>query len=81
LAFGAFLLAFTNMVAIQFASSLVMWLTDFRHVNQLEQANITTFIKRNLLSILILAALAIALATNLQQAISTNNIFVICYSV
>jgi uncharacterized hydrophobic protein (TIGR00271 family) len=70
LACGAFLLAFTNMVAIQFASSLVMWFTGFRHVSQLEQANIATFLKRNLLSILILAALAIALATNLQQAIS-----------
>jgi uncharacterized hydrophobic protein (TIGR00271 family) len=66
LAFGAFLLAFTNIVAIQAASSLVMWMGGFRgdpetrHISEL---------RRNLLSVVLLGTLAVVLAIQLQRAI------------
>jgi uncharacterized hydrophobic protein (TIGR00271 family) len=69
LAFGAFLLALTNIVAIQVASSLVMWLGGFRgapqtiHVSEL---------KRNLLSVVLLAALGIFLAIQFRRVIQSE---------
>lgn len=70
LAFGAFLLAFANIVAIQFAASVVMWLTGFFSVTQTEQVNPIRFLKLNAVSLLLLALLTITLATNLGRAIS-----------
>jgi len=67
---GAFLLAFTNMVAIQFASSTVLWLTGFRRVTQPAGLALSTFLRRNLVSAGILAVLAVLLATNLQHVIA-----------
>lgn len=69
LASGAFLLALTNIVAIQVASSLVMWLGGFRggsqtiHVSEL---------KRNLLSLVLLGALAIVLAIQFRRIIQSE---------
>jgi uncharacterized hydrophobic protein (TIGR00271 family) len=71
LAFGAFLLAFTNIIAIQFASSLVMWFKGFRRVSRKsEQVGPMTFLKNNFVSLLILAALAISLTSNLHKMVS-----------
>lgn len=71
LAFGAFLLAFTNIVAIQFASSVVMWSTGFhRVVRKFNQVEFETFFKNNLASLLVLAILAVSLTTNLHDVIS-----------
>jgi uncharacterized hydrophobic protein (TIGR00271 family) len=70
LARGAFLLAFSNMVAIQFASSAVLWLMGFRRFTQTSGLALVTFLRRNLVSVAILAALAFLLATNLQQVIA-----------
>jgi len=69
LASGAFLLALTNIVAIQVASSLVMWLGGFRggprtiHVSEF---------RRNLLSLVLLSALAIVLAIQFRRIIQSE---------
>ena len=70
LGLGAFVLAFTNMVAIQFASSAVFWLTGFRRVTQTTGLALATFLRRNLVSAGILVALAWLLATNLQHVLA-----------
>lgn len=67
LAFGAFLLAFTNIVAIQVAGSVVMWLGGYRGSRQ---ANQLGTLQRNLLSVIILCALAIFLGEQLQNLVS-----------
>jgi Domain of unknown function (DUF389) len=67
LAFGAFLLAFTNIVAIQVAGSIVMWLGGYRGSRQLNQLSA---LKRNLLSVIILCVLAIFLGGQLQHLVS-----------
>jgi uncharacterized hydrophobic protein (TIGR00271 family) len=70
LALGALLLAFTNMVAIQFASSVVFWLTGFNRITHTAGLQMSTFIKRNTISIVILLILAVILAFNLRNTIS-----------
>lgn len=70
LAFGALLLAFTNMVAIQFASSVVLWMSGFRNVTQTNGLALRTLLKRNIVSLIVLLALGVILTTNLQQAIA-----------
>lgn len=67
LAMGAFLLAFTNMVAIEFASSVVLWLNGFQKVNRTTGVGMTAFIKRNIVSISILILIAVIFSINLQQ--------------
>jgi len=69
LAFGAFLLALTNIVAIQVASSLVMWLGGFRGA---PQSIHVSEIKRNLLSVVLLGALAIFLAVQFRRVIQSE---------
>jgi uncharacterized hydrophobic protein (TIGR00271 family) len=70
LGLGAFLLAFTNMVAIQFASSSVLWLTGFRRVTRKHGLDWGTFVRRNIVSITILTVLAVILTSNLQHVIA-----------
>ena len=67
LAFGAFLLAFTNIVAIQVAGSIVMWLGGYRGGQQSDQFGA---FKRNALSVVVLIALAIFLGEQLQILVS-----------
>ncbi len=65
-AFGALLLAFTNMVAIQFTSSLVLWIAGFRRLSEEDQENThLAFVKRNMISLLLLFGLGIYLTLNL----------------
>jgi uncharacterized hydrophobic protein (TIGR00271 family) len=71
---SAFLLAFTNMVAIQFASSVVLWLTGFRRVTLKRGLAWATFVRRNIVSLAILTILAVLLSTNLQHSIA-NQLF------
>jgi uncharacterized hydrophobic protein (TIGR00271 family) len=67
LAFDAFLLAFTNIVAIQSASSLVMWIGGYRGDRQMMVP--VSALKRNLLSFVLLAILAVVLAIQLRRVI------------
>jgi uncharacterized hydrophobic protein (TIGR00271 family) len=57
LAFGAFLLAFTNMVAIQFASSVVFWVAGYSNTTRFWAAGYRVLL-RNLVSIVLLLTLA-----------------------
>ena len=67
LAFGSFLLAFTNIVAIQVAGSIVMWLGGYR--GNLKTARFSA-LKRNFLSLVVLCALAVFLGKQLHNLIS-----------
>lgn len=67
---NAFLLAVTNMVAIQISSSLVLWIAGFRRGSEEElQSNVLEFIKRNIWSLLVLVILAVYLSFNLTQRV------------
>ena len=67
---GAYLLAFTNIVAIQIAFSIVLWLKGFRQVSDTSGLSILRFLGRNLISIAVLGLLAFVLTANLQKAVS-----------
>ena len=67
---GAFLLAFTNIVAIQFASSAVLWFKGFRRVTKMAGMNLGGFLASNAVSILILVGLAATLTYNLQKTVA-----------
>jgi uncharacterized hydrophobic protein (TIGR00271 family) len=69
LAFGALLLTFTNIVAIQVACSAVMWFGGYRGiVPQLPGSEL----KRNLLSLIVLCSLAVVLGIQLRQTVSSE---------
>lgn len=78
--FKAFLLAFTCMVAIQFASSLVLMLTGFHQVLHARGLVWDVFLRRNLVSIIILAVLSVILTGNLQHVVETRlSMVMACY--
>jgi uncharacterized membrane protein len=70
LGLGALLLAFTNMVAIQFAFSSVLWLTGFRRLSHTSGLSVLTFLRRNAVSLGILLLLSIVLTASLHRAIA-----------
>jgi len=67
---GAFSLALINMVAIQFAFSVVLWFTGFRQVTHTSGLSLMTFVKRNIVSIVVLSVLAVVLTHSLQRVIA-----------
>lgn len=69
LAFGAFLLAFTNMVAIQFASSVVLWLLGYHEITHRPQ-NGQNLLPRNSVSFGLLIALAVVLSLDFIQSLA-----------
>jgi uncharacterized hydrophobic protein (TIGR00271 family) len=66
---GAYLLAFTNIVAIQIAFSVVLWLQGYRQVSAVAGLDVPGFLRRNLLSMAVLALLAVVLTENLEKAV------------
>jgi uncharacterized membrane protein len=64
---GAFLLAFTNMVAIQVASSTVLWLRGYRGLTDSLRAR--RAVQRNAVSAVLLIVLVAALTVNLRQLV------------
>lgn len=73
LAGGALLLAFINMVAIQFSSSLVLWIAGFRRLHDKELANTNlAFVKRNIVSLGLLLMLGIYLTINLLTSLAAQ---------
>jgi uncharacterized hydrophobic protein (TIGR00271 family) len=70
LALGALLLAFTNMVAIQFAFSIVLGLSGFRRVIRISGHSVSTFVEQNIVSIIILLVLAVVLTSSLQRVVA-----------
>ena len=61
LASGAFLLAFVNMVAIQVGTSITLWLRGFRGSEGLELLPVQVVLRRQAVSLVLMAALAITL--------------------
>ena len=72
LAFGALLLVFTNIVAIQFSSSVVLWLTGFRRIGRTSGLSLLAFAQGNAISIVILFAMAVVFTTSLQRVVATQ---------
>ncbi|NDY57912.1 TIGR00341 family protein [Desulfovibrio sulfodismutans] len=70
LSFGAFLLTFTNIVAIQFSSSVVLWLTGFRNISHAKGVSFYIFFKNNSVSIVILAILGVVLTDTMHETLS-----------
>ena len=69
LALGGLLLFLANFVAIQFASSVVLWLHGFHQITHRPQAG-QTLLLRNVVSLGLLAVLAIALGLNFTQSLT-----------
>ncbi|WP_417211615.1 DUF389 domain-containing protein [Acinetobacter venetianus] len=67
---NAMLLAFTNIIAIQISSSLVLWIAGFRRGSDEEvQSNVIEFVKRNFVSLLFLLVLGVYLTANFLHMI------------
>lgn len=70
LGLSALLLAFTNMVAIQVAGSIVMWLCGYR--GEKERVRASSALRRNALSVVVLCVLAVLLTLNLRRMIMSE---------
>jgi len=70
LGLNALLLTFTNMVAIQFACSAVFWVTGFRRIASFSGLSLLTFLKRNVVSIVILLGLGFMLTNSLHETVT-----------
>lgn len=67
---GALLLTFTNIVAIQFSSSAVFWLSGFRKISHARGLSFLTFMSSNLVSIAILCVLAVVLTHKVHEILT-----------
>lgn len=72
LALGALLLTFLNMVAIQFASSVVLWLSGFHPRRRTLGQSLSSFIRQHVVSIGLLLALAIGLGISLHRMVEQH---------
>ncbi|MFV0596529.1 TIGR00341 family protein [Shewanella sp.] len=70
LARGAFLLTFTNIVAIQFVSSVVLWLNGFHGFYFWQKSSLWELLKRNFITLILLVILVIALSVNLHNVVA-----------
>ena len=70
LALSALILAFTNMIAIQVSTSLVLWMSGFRRGTGHELSKgFITFARRNLISLTLLFILGIYLSVNFSTSV------------
>ena len=67
------MLAFTNMVAIQFASSVVFWIAGFSNITRLWSAGYRALV-RNSVSIVLLITLAVLLGVATHRSVQ-NRLF------
>lgn len=72
LAGGAFLLAVTNVAAIQVAFSVVFWVGGYRQITAIGKRGFLAFLRRDLLSVGLLGLLAVAFGVQLHNAINTS---------
>jgi uncharacterized hydrophobic protein (TIGR00271 family) len=72
LAGGAFLLAVTNVAAIQVAFSAVFWVGGYRRITAVGRAGFLAFLRKDLLSVGFLFLLAIVFGVQLHNAINTS---------
>lgn len=66
---GAFLLFFTNFVAIQFSTSVVLWLLGYHRITSGAPESILEPLYRNAISLGLLVTLAVVLSINLKQSL------------
>ena len=66
---GALLLALTNVVAIQFAFSVVFWVSGYRRLTAIRERGLLAFLRRDFLSLALVCALAVGLGVQLHHAI------------
>lgn len=71
LGLGALLLAFTNIVGIQVAASVVMWLGGYRGI-KVKHLVLRSALKRNIVSLSVLCILAVLLTLSLRQLINNE---------
>lgn len=71
LSFGAFLFTFTNIIAIQFANSLVLWLSGYRKHNE-SGSTVIGFLKSQWVTLTVILVLGVFLTYNLENAIRTK---------
>lgn len=71
MAWNAFVLALTNVIAIQFSFSVVLWFSGFRKLTRLTGGGIVEFLRRDFVNIVILCALAAILGLRLHRVITT----------
>lgn len=73
LSIGAFVLFITNMVAIQFATSVILWVNGIQNANIMKAVELKKFLRLNLVSIFILIVLGSILSSNLHQVLITQS--------
>lgn len=83
LAWGALLLTLTNILAIQFTNALVLWIAGFRRldtddaqderVKDSKWQQSLLFIRRNLVSLLLLIGISVYLTLNFQQKVKQQS--------
>lgn len=69
LAFGALLLASTNVVALTFASSVVFWLAGYRRSPELDWRDLRGLLQRNALAAVLLLVLGAGFGLNLGHTV------------
>ena len=72
LARGAFLLALTNIAAIQVAFSAVFWIGGYRQITTIDQPGFFAFLRKDFLGVGFIVILAIVLGIQLHNAIKTS---------
>jgi uncharacterized hydrophobic protein (TIGR00271 family) len=72
LALGAVLLTFLNMVAIHFASSLVLWLSGFRPHRHPRGSSLAAFLRHNAPGLVLLMILAVGLGVSLHRMVARS---------
>lgn len=71
LAWNAFVLTLTNVVAIQFSFSVMLWFNGFRKLTRFTGGGIVEFLRRDFVNIAILCVLAAVLGLRLHHVITT----------
>jgi uncharacterized membrane protein len=69
LALGAVLLTFTNMVAIQLASSIVLWVHGYQKSAEIPRNAKVQFLKGHAISIFLFLVLSVVLAASLHRVV------------
>lgn len=67
---GAGMLALTNIVAIQFAAAVVLWVRGYARDNDGDEVSALQFLKRHLGSLVVLGLLGLWLAANLRSTVN-----------
>lgn len=70
MAWNAFVLALTNVVAVQFSFSVVLWFSGFRRLTRFG-GGIVEFLRRDVVNVAVVCAFAAVLGLRLHHAVTT----------